>query len=638
MKRVVALVIAALFLLSGVIVLARIRAAQAPKPVTMSRFYGLNTANELQAKPGESPDMDNFRITDDYRLKKREGLVPLGIDYSAVVGASKKLSQAEFDSIFDCVALFAQLKYDTKSYLYLSVVFVSATNSHAFIRIDLDTKSALTAVRDFDAFSSPATSAMCFYKNGYLYSLNGSSGSQGFLVWDGWAGYQYTSYVSGTIPKLYVNVKPDLSDRADKAYQPINILTTAREINYYATAGTTTYKLPEVAGELGDIYADGEKVPDGSYELTEGGRAVLFDFPFSAGTSVDVRYFTDTSWSANDIVKCKHAISFGGNQDADMFLWGNPDAPHKMYYTYGGDPEFFAATNYLTFGTADSGITGAAIQNNTLSVFTANGVYSLKTQLDTNPTSLVTTVTYPVTYVKADRGHAYANCDIQVIRNNPFFIGADNSIWELAVSSYRDDRAARYISERVQALLKTLDLSKAFTIDWEAKGEYWLVASNTAVIYNYRNDTWYKFTLPVEASGGLIVEDKLMLYDLTDVYVFDDEALQDGAVPINAYWESPYMDYGASYLNKSVRSMYITMAAEREADSFVRLEYYTSDNENPEKAEFLHEAGEPPKPLYTDISAVGFRHIKYKFVSDKYDAAGQILGFTTPVTYGGYVR
>lgn len=628
MKRTVALVIAALFLLSGVIVMARIRAAQAPKPVTMSRFYGLNTANELQAKPGESPDMDNFRITDDYRLKKREGLVPLGIDFDEVIN--------EGTPVVKCTAWYGQLKKDNKKYLHVFALYQWAEIAEeeiyglAIIKVDIENKSATLVVKR--EFEYSYTNTTVFYKNGYLYNMDGLT----FQRYDG----ESSEFVSGTIPTLYVGVKPNLSDRADKAYQPINILTDYRRVNYYAD-GTAVYTLPEEPMSVDKITVNGIVISRSDYNYYPLFEEVTFTSSIPpAGAEVIIEYdvYTGSSNWRNEIEYCKHAMAYGGNQDADIFLWGSSYRPHKMYYTYGGDPEFFGATNYITFGTADSGITGAAIQNNALAVFTKNGVYSLKTQLDTNPTSLVTTVTYPITYVKADRGHAYANCDIQVIRNNPFFIGADNSIWELAVSSYRDDRAARYISERVQALLKTLDLSKAFTIDWEAKGEYWLVSGGTAVIYNYRNDTWYKFTLPVEASGGLIVEDKLMLYDLTDVYVFDDEALQDGAVPINAYWESPYMDYGASYLNKSVRSMYITMAAEREADSFVRLEYYTSDNENPETAEFLHEAGEPPKPLYTDISAVGFRHIKYKFVSDKYDAAGHILGFTTPVTYGGYVR
>lgn len=622
------------------ILLAFIKPSKPPKPVTINRFLGLNTANELQLVPGESPDMCNFRISSDYRLEKREGLSMFDIDYSSAL-SSDELHDTYWGGLW-----YGKLGSDTKNYIYRFIDIEDSASGNHFshiIKIDLDIKKAVAKISVGTHYIGIAEMQYIFYKNNFIYILTGD----GYYKFDGTT----ASSVGGTTPTLYINVKPDLSDRINKVYQPINLLTGWRNVSYYAD-NTSVYTMPETpySSATVKVYVnEAEKTEYTHYNVS--GNTVTFtsgNIP-STGADVVIKYIVQNLESRFYINKCRYGIFFGGNQDADLFVWGNPDDKNKLYYTYGGDVEFFAATNYLNIGTSESGITGAAIQNNTLALFTDQGIYSLKTAININSQSLVTTVTYPLTYVKDDRGHAYPNCDIKVVNNNPFFISNDNSIWQLVVSTFRDDRAAKYVSERVQGLLNNADLTNAFTIDWETKGEYWLyyevprenelfAKDYFFLIYNYRNNTWYRYEVPMIVNGYVLVDDKLMLYEYKDFFIFDEKNMSDFGIPINAYWESPYMDYGAPYFKKSVRSMYITLAAHEDKDSFVRMEYFTSDNETPETIDFSLLKGEPPKPLYTEISAVGFKYIKYKFISDKLDSNSQIIGFTTTATYGGYVR
>lgn len=596
------------------------------KTVMTSKFLGLNTANELQLKAGESADMCNFRITADYRLKKREGLSKFKIDYSV-------LTETELNNTIWGSLWYGKLGNDTKSYIYRFIGVenpASGSINNFIIKIDLEEQKSV--LRSYISIDLSETQYM-FYKNNTLYILTG----EGYYKFDGTTSVS----VDGTVPTLYVNVKPNLSDRADKVFQPINALNGWRKVNYYAD-NTAVYTIPEAPypGSIPDIKVNGI-LKESDTHYTRSGNIVTFttgNIP-SAGSNVEITYYVHNIMIRPKLNKCRHGIFFGGNQDADLFIWGNPDDKNKIYYTYGGDVEFFPATNYLNIGTSESGVTGAAIQNNTLALFTDQGIYSLKTSINTNSESLVTTVTYPLTYVKDDRGHAYPNCDVKVINNNPFFISKDNSIWELTVSTFRDDRAAKLISERVQEALKGMNLSNAITIDWEAKGEYWLVAEQKAIIFNYRNNTWYKFDFTFDVLGYILVDDRLMLYDYKDYFIFDENNTNDfGYNIIYAYWESPYLSFGADHLFKSIQSMFMTVAAISDKDTFVRVEYWTNDNPNIESNEFTLLQGEPPKQLFAELSANDFSYIKFKFVSDKLEDTAVLLNYTVKVQYGGDVN
>ena len=53
--------------------MAQVRVQKPSNPTKIDRFLGLNedSTGDTQLKLGESPDMTNFRITENYKLKKR---------------------------------------------------------------------------------------------------------------------------------------------------------------------------------------------------------------------------------------------------------------------------------------------------------------------------------------------------------------------------------------------------------------------------------------------------------------------------------------------------------------------------------------------------------------------------------------
>lgn len=65
--------------------MAQIQIQKPPAPTSINNFLGINqdTTGDTQLKLGESPDMTNFRITENYKLKKREGYQQLFSSYGS---------------------------------------------------------------------------------------------------------------------------------------------------------------------------------------------------------------------------------------------------------------------------------------------------------------------------------------------------------------------------------------------------------------------------------------------------------------------------------------------------------------------------------------------------------------------------
>lgn len=65
--------------------MAQVQIQKKQPPTTINRFLGINedTTGDTQLQLGESPDMNNFRITENYKLRKREGYQQLFSSYGA---------------------------------------------------------------------------------------------------------------------------------------------------------------------------------------------------------------------------------------------------------------------------------------------------------------------------------------------------------------------------------------------------------------------------------------------------------------------------------------------------------------------------------------------------------------------------
>lgn len=633
--------------------MARIKESKQPKPITISRFFGLNCDNELDLIPGESPDMENFRITNDFRLKEREGCRKI-TDYwnegtfPVLTGSYTYVSTLK--TFHNRLARkYASGYVDNEDFYFYQInVYQKISDNSYEIKVmrwepvtdGLSLKQYNTIVLGLVAEPTYVNS---FVRNGYLYLM----GAFGYYKYNG----ETESSVTGTIPTVKIGCTGSLSDYT--IFQPLNMLTLSRRVRFVGGTGMAVdenlFRLPDVTATdtytVDSVYVNNVlQVLDTDYIISEMTVSVYVAFieghiP-ADNADIAVVYTVGTATTNRDtILANRYNMSYGGQTDVDLFVWGGTEK-NKIWNTYAGDVEHFSALGYRTAGEYD--ITNVVAQNTRQIIFTTNEVYSAPT--DINPTTdyvdgvNIVLISYPITLV-GTRGTPYYDT-VQLIKNNPFFI-SNSMVFEMLVSTYRDDRSFKYMSQRAQPLMATVTK----TIDWQIKEEYWIYFTTSALVYNYGNKTWYYFTGLPSITDAFIIDDELYLFNGTDIYKFDDSYISDydgtSYIPVTAYWYSPFMDYGAGYILKSVNRAYLTLASDTN-DSYIKLIWWTNedtvDDVTDNCKDFELAAGANPKQMLAKLSAKRFETIKFKLICDKLDYTAEVLNLTTTANFGGYVR
>lgn len=136
------------------------------------------------------------------------------------------------------------------------------------------------------------------------------------------------------------------------------------------------------------------------------------------------------------------------------------------------------------------------------------------------------------------------------------------------------------ISEKIKDDLVTYDLRNAITCDFQDKNQYWLSIGSKIYIYNYSNETYSRLLLPVEPTNLCVVGKNMYMASSSGKLVKWAEEYQnyDGS-SINAHWEMNFSNFGASYLRKTLRKVWITM--QPQSNSKAVIGYITNKEQSP---------------------------------------------------------
>jgi hypothetical protein len=307
--------------------------------------------------------------------------------------------------------------------------------------------------------------------------------------------------------------------------------------------------------------------------------------------------------------------------------------------------EYFPATNYYDIGSNENAITDIVKQYDRQIIFTDGGkAYYSYYELSGSGS------TFPV-YPLNDAIGNVAFGQAQLILNNPFTVY--KGIYEWSATTVRDERNAVYKSKRVQPSLDGENLSQAITVDYEKKGEYWASIGSQIWVYNYRLDTWYKFSL-IDTPSCFIEIDGTLYFGTTQgqIMKFDDDLRSFNGSNITASLHMGFTDVGFPNRKKSLEESHIALKAE----SHVELNVYWETNKKVPKDtpkpigynnlvfddidfdDWGFNGNYNPQPFRVKTKAnnwVYFRHI-FEFDSDYYTA--QILEVTFEPNIGGISR
>lgn len=585
---------------------------QAP-PTKIEKFLGLNedTSGDTQLLLGESPSMPNYRLTENYKLRKREGYLQL----------------------FTTLGV-----HDIRGMWYGKLAgtffFLFACNGNVYKHnLGTGVNTSIGTLTDAKTF---------FFGFGTkVYMLNGNE----------YKSYDGTTFatVTGYVPLVATATPPTGGGTAN---EQINLLTGKKYQTFSGNNVAVAYTVAETSLTSVDAVYKAAVLQTVTTDYTVNLTTGVITFVVAPITGVDnvTIYWTKGTGSRAEVTANLYAMLFGGQNDTRVFAYG--DGTNRYYYTglAAGVPsaEYWPALNYREISSAEFAVTDIIRQYDRQLIYTNGGEtwYSYYDPITLTSGDVVADFpTFPLNNTVGNLAYGQA----QLIQNNPFSI--QNGVHEWVATNVRDERNAVYKSKRVEPSLDAEDLTTAITVDWEARREYWLAIGNDIWVHNYRLDMWYRFETHDNITCFVIVNDDLYFgTDAGQIMKFSPSYRDDNSHVITCVWEMNFYDFKEEWIQKYLTEMWITLKPEDK--SSVDVTYQTDrsgDSDtytarynltafgNVDFADFTFLVNYNPQPFHFKIRADKFAYFKLFLTNAMGDEKLTVLSINLPVKYGSKV-
>ena len=597
--------------------MATINRTSETRTYLINKWLGLNENpdGDTKIKYGEAAVMENWRITKDGNLQIRPGFktkVTLDPNQTAVKGLWYGYINGTQTLVASCAGKLYTISGGEKT----EIGDVIGDYAHFF------------------GFGEK------------LYLLTGSK----YYVYDGVS----LSEVAGYVPLVAVSTLPT---GGGTTLEQINKLNGKRRVQFSPDGKASTFQLPEkslVSVDSVKSTVDGTvytESTDYSVDLTNG--TVTFTSAPEAGVnSIEIAYTVATD-SRSQVESMRFSESYNGTTDARVFLYG--DGSNKAIYSDldgNGKPtaEYFPDMNEMSVDSENTPITAMIKHYNSLLTFKSDGAYTTNYGTITLTDGSVTAAFY-TTPLNRSIGNV-APGQAVLVKNNPFTLFG-RSVYEWQLSSYavKDERNAKTKSERVASSLGALSLKDAVCYDDEYTSQYFIVQGDTAIVYNYAADAWYKYT-GIPAVCFVRVEDKLY-FGTSDgrLAEFSRAYRNDDGREISARWESGSMSFDADYRMKYSSDIWISLKPE----SAARLKITVQSNRRSDYAEkvtacslatfanvdfnnYSFNTNRQPQVDRIRLKVKKFAFYKLIFTSASTSATATVLAADIRVRYAGNIK
>lgn len=477
-----------------------------------------------------------------------------------------------------------------------------------------------------------------------LYLLNGHE----YLVWDGDPESSFME-VTGYIPTITTATPPA---GGGVLLENINRLNGLRKQRFSPDGAASTFQLNET--ELDSVLT--VSGTDIAYTVDAAKGQVKFSSaPVKGVNTIEITYKKGDG-ARREVLGMRFSELYNGNTDTRVFLYG--DGSNRVIYsgiTNAGEPsaEYFPDLYELRAGSENTAITSCVRHYSRLLVFKEDSAWSVQystLELSTNQT----TPAFYVTTVNRQIGNA-APGQACLIENNPVTLDGDTAYeWRSTTSSGNitdSDRNAVRMSDRVRASLRTFHMGSVHMFNHKEQQELYFTYGGQALIYNYGNNTWYRYTdFPAEWMENV---DGTVFY-LTPggkLRRFSGEYRNDDEADIDAYAETGSMAFNKEWMRKYASIFYVAIKPE----SGARVTVTAETNRKSDYAEKIVSAS------LSNFTNVDFRHfsfgtnrkpqvrriklkikkatfVKLIFKSTSASATATILSVVARLRYTGYVK
>lgn len=423
----------------------------------------------------------------------------------------------------------------------------------------------------------------------------------------------------GYVPLVAIAIEPKPGSGGE-LLEEVNKLNGMRRV-WISTDGVgDTFVMPEKFHTIDYIMnlATQTEVPSTDYTWTADTDEVKFNSaPALAVNGYEIGYSVQVNF-ASTVASMRYAELYAGTQDTRLFIYGN--GTNRAFYSandYWNQPrgDYFPDLYEITVGDSNTPITGLIRHYSRMLAFKPGQTYAVDYGTETLADGLNTPSFYTTPCNRILGNDAPGQ--VQLVLNAPRTLCQGNLYEWRSASSYAanlsvDERQAKLISERINSTLRQMDFSKCHCFDDNLNHEYYIVADDgSMLVHNYQADAWYQYT-GLNARVLMAVDGRLYIGTKDGkILLLDKDNMSDQGVPIDCYWESGSMDFGASNMRKSTALLWIGVKAEQKNSVTVTVK--TDRTEENAEVEVEPEY-EFPMPKMTRCKIKAKKFVFYKLI------------------------
>ena len=585
----------------------------------INEFFGINESldGDTQLRMGEASEMDNWRITPQNHLRVRPGLKTAWSFTGPVRGIwCGKLAGAHR--------------------------MVAAADGRLWQLLENGVKEQIGTLTD------APTSFFGFA--GKLYLLNGVE----YLCWDG---NGQAAEVEGYVPLVVVASKPT---GGGTALENVNRLTAKRRVRFSADGSSVMFILPEnKLQSIDEVKYMGVtmEADQYTYDLKQG-TLTFISAPMKGVDNVEI-WYTAASSLRDQVTGMRFAETYNGTTDTRVFLYG--DGTNKTVYsgvTEEGIPsaEYFPDLYEIAVDSSNTPITGMIKQFSYLMIFKPDGAFATQYSAVTLADGTVTAGFY-VQPINREIGNE-APGQVCSVYNYPRTLYAGNAYDWQTMTTGRDERRAKIMSERVAKTLHGADLTKVYCFDNEREQEYYIFlndAEGTTLVHRYHyegaGDVWYRYTGLRVACAVRDGEELLFGMDDGRICRFSEEYKSDDGAVIPCSWKSGNMDFQSDCQRKYSSTLWVslkpdsnarlTVTAQTDRRTRHMVKWAASNLATFSSVDFRHWSfitNRNPQIERVKLKVKKFTFYKLELTCEENSATTTVLGVDIRVRYGGFVK
>jgi hypothetical protein len=430
--------------------------------------------------------------------------------------------------------------------------FMIFTSSTKMYKCDLSTGTvtqiyaSLTASKgSFFTFKNKTTGVS------NLYYINGHE----FVKYDGTTVTTVKS--SAYVPTVLMGRSPTGGGSVLEQY---NALGSGFITSFSPNGSSTAYTLPQTnldATTITCTLSGVAKVEGTDFTVNRTTGVITFTVAPIVGTdTLKVTAYKTSSTLAN-ILACKYAITYGGNNDTRVFMAGDSTT---YYYSGLQDPSYFPENQYNNAGVDNTFINGFGKMYGSLIVLKERSLGVVNYQVNNDGSNPSFSYSQMNSAIGCDMPYT-----IQNINNNLVWCNSYGGVYTLlSDTQIKDEKNVVPLSHNIngnaqrKGLLQELktDLQNASSIDFY--GMYWICIGAKVYAWDYNISpyinsgdldadqvrlSWFLFN-NIKANCWFGVDQNLYLGDTTGNIVHFKNNYTDFGSGINAYWQSKILHFG----------------------------------------------------------------------------------------------